>query len=88
MLADELLQADEILIAEQRLGTAAVRFGLDGIGTSVPLEESDEETEADGEEIGDFAEGVLTALNGGEDTFPEIGGVGSHEAPPSLDGSL
>jgi hypothetical protein len=45
---------------------------LDRTGTAVALQETDEEGEAHGEEVGDLPEGVVAAGDDGEDAFPEI----------------
>src|SRR5215475_1783718 len=61
-------------------GSAAVGLGLDGAGGTPSLQEPDEEGEVDGEEVGDMAERVFAAINGGDEAFPEIDGVRTHES--------
>jgi hypothetical protein len=69
-------------------GAAAVGLGLDGPGRTPSLQEPDEEGEIDGEEAGNLAERVFTAINGRDDARAEIVGVRTHEdtslgCPPS-----
>jgi hypothetical protein len=42
------------------------------------LQEPDEEGEIDGEEVGNLAERVFAAIDGGDNAFPEIEGVRTH----------
>ena len=57
---------------------------MDGAGVAASVQQSDEEGETNGEEAGQLAEGMLVAVDGGDDAFAEVSGIGSHEAPPLL----
>jgi hypothetical protein len=78
LLADECEQPPDGGRIELRRGAARVRLGLDGTGRTPSLQEADEKGEIDGEEVGDLAERVFTAVDGGDDAFPEIEGVRTH----------
>lgn len=59
-------------------GAAAVGLGLDGTGGAPPLQETDEEGKIDEEQAGDLAEGVFAAIDGRDDTLPEIVRIRTH----------
>src|SRR5262249_19385222 len=66
-------------------GAAAMRLGLDRTGGATSLQQPDEEGQADGEQVGDLTQRILTAINDAHDAFTQIIGVGTHEDTSSGD---
>jgi hypothetical protein len=85
LLADEFQEACDGGRVELGLGASAVVLGLDRTGPPSALQKADEEGQADGEQVGNLAEGVFTPIDGGDDVFTEIVGVGAHENASFLD---
>jgi hypothetical protein len=84
-LADEFQEACDGGRVELGSGASAVVLGLDRTGPPSALQEADEEGQADREQVSNLAEGVFAPIDGGNDAFAEIGGLGSHGDASFLD---
>ncbi len=86
LLPNEFHESADGILIELGRRSARVGLGLDGAGGAASLQEADEEGQVDGEQVGNLAERVFAAINGRDDTFPEIVGVRTHGST-SLGGS-
>src|SRR5207253_10120090 len=66
------------LVVKFACGHACVWFGLDRTRLAIALQESNDGGKIDTKESSDFPLRMLTAVDGGHDTLPEIVGIGSH----------
>jgi hypothetical protein len=80
LVADQFREALLVVRPQTRRRATAVRLGVQSAGAAAPLEQADDEREADAEPSGDLTLGALTVIDGRRDPLAKILRVRTHDS--------
>src|SRR5512135_862208 len=78
LLTGQVFEPLQVVRSQSLWWTAPVGLGVQRAGGVSPLEEADDEGEADAEGPSDLAERALVVIDGRRDALSQVGGIGAH----------